>query len=62
MPSPEYIGSFLENNSGMLDILQQSIDDGADTANQLRIVYHSVPLSCLLDKVYQSEIIAKLAG
>lgn len=62
MPSTDYITSFIEQNSAMLDTLRHSIEDEAEETNQLRIVYHSVPMSCLLDKDYQSEVLTRLAG
>lgn len=55
LPSNEYLPSFIEENH---DVLAKLANE-ADPRHATQIVYHSMPLSCLTDPIFQSEVIER---
>ena len=55
LPSNEYLPSFIEENHEVL----VKIANEADPRHATQIVYHSMPLSCLTDPIFQSEVIER---
>ena len=60
MRSEAQIPSFLENNSDLIEKLSDKLSMEQENQN-LQLVYHSVPLTCLHDKLYQREFLARFA-
>ena len=53
LPSVEHIDSFIENNQALFDAFK------GNKNFQPKLVYHSMPLECIENPVYQKEFMAR---
>ena len=59
LPNEDYIQSFIQDNQALFDHLQKE----AETKKfRTSLVYHSMPLACVMNPIYRQEFMSKFGG